>query len=168
MIDANLPPRPNYIAVAYINAPVERVWKSLTDPADQATFFGGKTEIGEVGDKWIRHATDQWPAITGVVLAKEAPVALSSENATTMESRTPEGRPGRLLVTWGFEGNPPPDRVEFLVESAAGGTTRVTINEYHSRDWPQDITDSAVQGWAALLSGLKTIVETGKPLPSPF
>jgi uncharacterized protein YndB with AHSA1/START domain len=148
MIDANLPPRPNYIAVAYINAPVERVWKSLTDPAEQATFFGGKTEIGEVGEPWIRHATDKWPAIKGVVLAKEPP--------------------RRLLVTWGFDNDPPPDRVEFLVEPAAGGTTRVTINEYHSRDWPQDITDSAVQGWAALLSGLKTIVETRKPLPSPF
>ena len=148
MTDADLPPRPNYIAVAYINASVERVWKSLTDPADQATYFGGRTEIGETGQRWIRHATDKWPAITGVVLAKEPP--------------------RRLLLTWGFDDNPPPDRVEFLVEPAGNGTTRVTIKEYHSRDWPQDITDSAVQGWAALLSGLKTIVETGKPLPSPF
>jgi uncharacterized protein YndB with AHSA1/START domain len=148
MSDADLPSRPNYITVAYINASVERVWKSLTDPANQATYFGGKTEIGETGQRWIRHATDKWPAITGVVLAKEPP--------------------RRLLLTWGFDDNPPPDRVEFLVEPAGNGTTRVTINEYHARDWPQDITDSAVQGWAALLSGLKTIVETGKPLPSPF
>ena len=146
--EASLPPRPDYVAVAYINAPVERVWKSLTDPADQASYFGGKTEIGEVGEKWIRHATDKWPAITGTVLAKE---------------------PGRrLLITWGFDGDPPPDRVEFLVEPAGNGTTRVTIKGYHSREWPEDITDSAVQGWAALLSGLKTLVETGKPLPSPF
>jgi uncharacterized protein YndB with AHSA1/START domain len=148
MTDTNLPPRPNYLAVIYISAPVERVWKSLMDSTDQATFFGGKTEIGEAGEKWIRHATDKWPAITGVVLAKEPP--------------------NRLLITWGFDGNPPPDRVEFLVEAAGNGTTRVSINEYHSRDWPEDITNSAIQGWAALLSGLKTIVETGKPLPSPF
>lgn len=147
-IDANLPPRPNYMAVTYINASVERVWKAFTDPADQATYFGGKTEIGEVGQPWIRHATEKWPAITGVVLAKEPP--------------------RRLLVTWGFDGPPPPDRVEFLIESAGNGTTRVTIKEYHSREWPEDITDSAVQGWNALLAGLKTLVETGKPLPSPF
>lgn len=146
--DANLPARPDYVAITYINAPVERVWRAFTAPADQATFFGGKTEIGEVGEPWIRHATDQWPAITGVVLAKEPP--------------------RRLVLTWGFDANPPPDRVEFLIEPAANGVTRVTIREYHSRDWPEDITDSAVQGWNALLAGLKTLVETGVLLPPPF
>ena len=93
-------------------------------PQRPGCFFGGKTEIGEVGQPWIRHATGKWPAITGVVLAKEPP--------------------NRLLVTWGFDGDPPPDRVEFLVEPAAGGTTRVSIKEYRGRDWPQDIADSAV------------------------
>lgn len=146
--DANLPARPDYVAITYINAPVERVWRAFTIPADQATFFGGKTEIGEVGEPWIRHATDRWPAITGIVLAKEPP--------------------RRLVLTWGFDANPPPDRVEFLIDPVANGVTRVTIREYHSRDWPEDITDSAVQGWNALLAGLKTLVETGAPLPPPF
>ena len=36
------------------------------------------------------------------------------------------------------------------------------------RPWSQDIIDSGVQGCAALLAGLKTLVETGKALPSPF
>lgn len=147
-LDNTLPDRPDYVAVTYINAGVDRVWRAFTDPEDQATFFGGKTEIGEVGERWIRHATDKWPAITGIVLAKNPP--------------------NRLLVTWGFDADPPPDRVEFLIEEAANGTTRVTIREYHGRSWPQDITDSAVQGWAALLAGLKTIIETGTPLPAPF
>ncbi len=61
--------------------------KRSPTPADQATYFGGKTEIGEQGERWIRHATDKWPALTGVVLV-----------------RTPR----RLLLTWGMDGNPPP------------------------------------------------------------
>ncbi len=146
--DDALPERPDYVAVTYINASVDRVWRAFTDPEDQATYFGGRTEIGEIGEPWIRHATDKWPAITGIVLAKQPP--------------------NRLLITWGFDNDPPPDRVEFLIEPASNGTTRVAIREYHGRKWPQDITDSAVQGWAALLAGLKTLVETGKPLPSPF
>jgi uncharacterized protein YndB with AHSA1/START domain len=146
--DTDLPPRPSSVSITYIAASPERVWKALTDPKDQATYFGGKTEIGETGQRWIRHATDKWPALTGVVLAKEPP--------------------RRLLLTWGHDANPPPDRVEFLVEPAGNGTTRVTIREYHGRDWPEDVTNSAAQGWAALLAGLKTLVETGRPLPSPF
>lgn len=146
--DADLPSRPTSVSITYINAPQERVWKALTDPADQATYFGGRTEIGEQGQRWIRHATDKWPALTGVVLVKEAP--------------------RRLLLTWGHDANPPPDRVEFLVEPAGNGTSCVTIREYHGRDWPEDITHAAAQGWAALLAGLKTLVETGRPLPSPF
>lgn len=146
--DTDLPDRPDYVAVTYINASVERVWRAFTDPNDQATYFGGKTEIGEVGDRWVRHATDKWPALTGIVLAKQPPT--------------------RLLLTWGVDGNPPPDRVEFLIEPAANGTTRVTVREYHSRDWGADYANAAAQGWAALLAGLKTLVETGKPLPAPF
>jgi uncharacterized protein YndB with AHSA1/START domain len=146
--DTDLPARPDTISVTYINASMERVWRAFTDPHDQATYFGGKTEIGEVGEPWIRHATDKWPAITGIVLANDPP--------------------SRLLITWGFADDPPPDRVEFLITPASNSTTCVTIKEYHSRDWSQDIADSAVQGWAALLAGLKTLVETGKPLPSPF
>jgi len=146
--DDTLPERPDYIAVTYINASVDRVWRAFTDPEDLATYFGGTTEIGEAGEPWIRHATDKWPAITGIVLARQPP--------------------NRLLLTWGFDDDPPPDRVEFLIEPASNGTTRVTIREYHGRTWSQDIADSAVQGWAALLAGLKTLVETGKPLPSPF
>lgn len=146
--ETDLPARPDNVAVIFIAASADRVWKALTDPSDQATYFGGKTEIGQQGERWIRHATDKWPALTGVVLVRQPP--------------------HRLLLTWGAENSPPPDRVEFLIEPAANGTTRVTINEYHARDWGDDYGQAAAQGWAALLSGLKTLVETGKPLPSPF
>lgn len=146
--DADLPERPDNVAVIFIAASPDRVWKAPTDPTDQATYFGGKTESGQQGERWIRHASDKWPALTGVVVAREPP--------------------HRLLLTWSAENNPPPDRVEFRVEPTAHGTTRVTINEYHARNWGSDYGQAAAQGWAALLSGLKTLVETGKPLPPPF
>lgn len=146
--DTDLPARPDNVAIIFIAATPDRVWKALTDPADQATYFGGATEIGQHGERWIRHATDKWPALTGIVLIRDAP--------------------RRLLLTWGVENSPPPDRVEFLVEPTGNGTTRVTIKEYHARDWGDDYNHAAAEGWAALLSGLKTLVETGKPLPPPF
>lgn len=147
MSGTELADRPNTVSVIFIAATPERVWAALTDPAQQASYFGGETEIGEVGGLFVRHATDKWPEITGEVLALEPP--------------------RRLVITWGFEGDPPPDRVEFLVEPA-GETTKVSIHEYHARDWGQEIADSAVAGWASLLSGLKTLVETGRAMPDPF
>ena len=145
--DADLPARADYVAAIFINATPERVWSALTTRSNAQHVFGGKTEIGDVGQRWIRHATEKWPAITGTVLAK-----------------TP---PNRLLITWGFEGDPPPDRIEFLIETM-GAVTRLTLKEYHGRQWPEDITDSGVIGWAAMLSSLKTLAETGEPMPSPF
>jgi uncharacterized protein YndB with AHSA1/START domain len=144
---SDLPERPDTVSVIYIAASPERVWAALTDPAQQALYFGGDTQIGEVGGRFVRHATEKWPEITGEVLVREPP--------------------RRLVITWGFADDPPPDWVEFLVEPA-GETTKVSIHEYHARDWGQDITDSAVAGWASLLSGLKTLVETGRAMPDPF
>ncbi|MEQ1610524.1 MAG: hypothetical protein ABL956_16395 [Hyphomonadaceae bacterium] len=54
----DLPVRPENVAVIFIAASAERVWNALTDPADQATYFGGKTEIGQRGERWIRHTAD--------------------------------------------------------------------------------------------------------------
>ena len=65
--DADPPVRPDNVAVIFIAATPDRVWKALTDPADQATYFGGKTEMGQQGEGWVRHGTDKWPALTGVV-----------------------------------------------------------------------------------------------------
>ncbi|MFT3725314.1 MAG: SRPBCC domain-containing protein [Hyphomonadaceae bacterium] len=146
--NTDLPARPDNLAVIFIAASPDRIWNALTDPLDQATYFGGKTEIGQQGERWIRHATEKWPTLTGIVLIREPP--------------------HRLLLTWSAENDPPADRVEFLIEPTANGTTRVTINEYHVRDWGADYNQAAAQGWAALLSGLKTLVETGRPLPPPF
>lgn len=58
--------------------------------------------------------------------------------------------------------NPPKP---YNVVIAANGTTRVTN---HARNWGEGYAQAAEPGWAALLSGPKTIVETGKPLSSPF
>lgn len=62
----------------------------------------------------------------------------------------------------------PPDRVEFPLAPTTDGSTRVTINEYRASDRGADYSQAAARGWAALLCGLKTLVETGKPLPPAF
>lgn len=145
--NADLPDRADYVAAIFINASPEKVWSALTTKAEAQHVFGSPTEFGEQGAAWTGHAVGDRPAVTGTVLVKDPP--------------------HRLLITWGFDGDPPPDRVEFLIERA-GDLTKLTLKEYCSRRYPQNIMDSGVIGWAAILSALKTYAETGKPMPFPI
>jgi len=45
-----------------------------------------------------------------------------------------------------------------------GGTVRLTMTEAHSWDVPAAILQGGQTGWPAILSGLKSVLETGKPL----
>ncbi len=46
----------------------------------------------------------------------------------------------------------------------AGETVRLTMTESHSWDVPDAILAGGRSGWPAILSSLKSVLETGKPL----
>jgi hypothetical protein len=46
----------------------------------------------------------------------------------------------------------------------AGDAVRLTMTESHERDLPEDILCGGRAGWPAILSSLKSVLETGKPL----
>jgi uncharacterized protein YndB with AHSA1/START domain len=63
--------------------------------------------------------------------------------------------PGRRMVwSWLLEqpDDPPPTRVEFHLEPAPGGGTRLEIR--HSGDRPADVADRFRQGWPSKLEAL--------------
>jgi hypothetical protein len=47
----------------------------------------------------------------------------------------------------------------------AGGCVRLTMTEAHQWDIPDAILSGGRAGWPAILSSLKSVLETGKPLP---
>jgi len=55
-----------------------------------------------------------------------------------------------------------PSRVAFDLEPQAEGMVKLTL--VHDR-LPADLVDDFRQGWAPILSSLKTFLETGEPLP---
>jgi hypothetical protein len=45
-----------------------------------------------------------------------------------------------------------------------GDAVRLTMTESHERELPDDILSGGRTGWPAILSSLKSVLETGKPL----
>ena len=134
-----------FVYVTYIDAPPERVWSALTDPQTTAEYWGhSNVSDWEPGSRWAHVRTDG-SGIEDVV-------------GTVLESVPPV----RLVTTWAAPDAPAKtSRVTFdLVPH--GGTVRLTVTHTDLTD-PADLATIS-HGWPAVLSNLKSYVETGTPL----
>ena len=77
--------------------------------------------------------------------------------------------PRKLTITWNVNW---PDLVEKLgltlvtyeIEPAGDGTIRLTLTQAHDRPISDDILSGGRTGWPAILSSLKSLLETGDAL----
>lgn len=144
--------KPDAISIIFIAATPEKVWAALIDRAlSQSYFFGNAVEVdARVGGKFIVRRPDGSIDVDGDVLAVEPP--------------------HRLRVTWKVVWldelkDKPPAEVEYRVE-ALGDVVKLSVSEFHTWDVPEKFKDAGRNGWALILSGLKSILETGRPLPA--
>jgi len=141
---------PKSVYRIYIAATPERVWQALIDPAFTAQyFFGLKAEVEpRRGGRFRLLWPDGREHITGEVVDWSPP--------------------RRLCVSWDVRNMPPFSElptclVTYDVE-AEGELTRLTMTESHDWDIPRDIMLGGEEGWPKIISGLKSLLETGKPL----
>jgi uncharacterized protein YndB with AHSA1/START domain len=77
-------------------------------------------------------------------------------------------RPNKLVLRWGVRAPagttaPPATKVTFSIEAA--GPTNVKLTVVHEAYEPGSSVDGRIQsGWPAILSSLKTLLETGQAL----
>jgi uncharacterized protein YndB with AHSA1/START domain len=142
--------RPDTVYTIYIAATPEKVWQALTTAEfSRQYFFGFAVEMEtRVDGSFIVRAPDGSTHINGEVLACDPPQKLS--------------------VTWNVNW---PGLVEKLGQTVvtyeiaqAGDAVRLTMTESHERELPEDILSGGRTGWPAILSSLKSVLETGKPL----
>lgn len=142
--------KPSFRYVTYVKASAERVWDALTDAGLSAQFWGhANVSNWQVGARWEHQRND------GSGIADVA--------GTVIESAPPH----RLVITWAAPGEERAggkSRVSFDIE-AAGEVVRLTVTHRDLADEAE--RDAAAGGWAAVLSNLKTLLETGRPLPTP-
>lgn len=142
--------RPLTVYTIYIASTAEKVWEALTSAEFSRTYFFGNSVDVEprVGGAFIVRTPDGALHISGEVLEYDPPRRLS----VTFNVNWPEliEKLGPTLVTYEIE--------------PAGDAVRLTMSEGHDRPLSDDILSGGRQGWPAILSSLKSVLETGKPL----
>jgi uncharacterized protein YndB with AHSA1/START domain len=142
--------RPSLVYTIYIAAPPVKVWQALTSAEfSRQYFFGNSVEIEpRVGGAFIVRTPDGALHISGEVIAWE----LEKKLSVTFNVSWPAliEKLGQTLVTYEIE--------------QTGDAVRLTLTEAHERELGDDILAGGRQGWPAILSSLKSVLETGKPL----
>ena len=142
--------RPAQVYTVYIRAPREKVWAAITTPEFTRRYFFGSephsTWKAGAPLNWTEHGTGR-PLVDGEVIECSPPRRLVHswivryDDALALE--------GASRVTWELE--------------ETGGVTKLTA--VHDDFAPQSkVYDNVASGWPLVLSGLKTLVETGSPL----
>jgi uncharacterized protein YndB with AHSA1/START domain/DNA-binding transcriptional ArsR family regulator len=142
--------KPTFVYVTYIHSTPEKVWQALTSAELTAAYWGhSNVSDWQKGSRWEHVRTDG----SGVV-----------DVAGEVLEATP---PRRLVITFGgTDQTGQPTVVTFDVESHRD-IVRVTVT-HEGLDDPSDYR-AVSTGWPAVLSNLKSLLETGKVLPqSPW
>jgi uncharacterized protein YndB with AHSA1/START domain len=142
--------KPAIVYTIYIASTPEQVWQALTSAEFSRKYFSG-------------NAVEVEPGVGGafVVRTPDGSVHISGEVIECVSQR-------RLTVT--FNVNWPalieklgPTLVTYEIEPA-GDVVKLTLIQSHDRPIDDDILSGGRQGWPAILSSLKSLLETGDAL----
>lgn len=140
--------RPAFVYTIYIASTPEKVWEALTTAAFSRQYFSGfSVELEEkIGGAFKVLTPDGSLHISGDVIACDPPRKLT----VTWNVNWPGlvEKLGVTLVTYDIE--------------RTGEAVRLTLTQAHDREMSDDILSGGRTGWPAILSGLKSVLETGK------
>ncbi len=137
----------------FIRATPEQVWDGITKPEFTTRYFYG-TKIDSTFE----------PGAPYLSVAGEG-------GDTLVDGEVLESDPPRMLKhTWRALYDPetasePHSRVTWEIEPQEGGVTKLTVTHDQLEAAPKTAV-SVAGGWSYVLSGLKTLLETGEPLES--
>src|SRR5581483_6697135 len=156
----------------YIHASPERVWQGLTDPDLTMRWWrhhsaGGKSFTSD----WQRGSTyDMAHPEVGLVVRDPEQVILESDPYRRLAYRwhtfTPEwaarvGMDEAMAAAWRAESR---STVTFEIEDDDKGVAKLTVI-HDGFTSGSNVLQGISAGWPAVLASLKTMLETGSPLP---
>jgi uncharacterized protein YndB with AHSA1/START domain/DNA-binding transcriptional ArsR family regulator len=144
--------KPTFVYVTYIESTPEKVWTALTDADLTAEYWGHRNESDwQVGSAWAHRRIDG-SGIADVI-------------GTVAESRPPN----RLVTTWSDPNGAPGDQPSKVTFDIRPYQNIVKLTVTHEDLANESDRRDVGNGWPAVLSNLKSLLETGHPLPvSPW
>jgi len=145
-------PRPEFIYVSYIETTPEKLWEALTSSDFTKRYW------------WDTRVVSDWKV--------GSPFSLVLNGRTTDVGEVLEAaRPRRLSYTFRHilneaARNERPSRVTFVLEPH-GKLVKLTLTH---EDFAKDsvVIDGISKGWPAIMSSLKSLLETGEALVIPL
>ena len=131
----------------FINATPEQIWDAITKPEFTTQYFHG-VHIEFTPEERMARYRD------------------GSEERRPVAEWAP---PHRLVHEWLSTYDPElaaeePSRVTWEIEAQDGGFSKLTVTHDRLEGAPKTAASVSGEGWMMVFSGLKTLLETGKPL----
>jgi uncharacterized protein YndB with AHSA1/START domain/DNA-binding transcriptional ArsR family regulator len=139
---------PRHVYEIFIRTTPERLWRAITDPADTRQYFFGN----EVRSEWktgskLEYVEQGQVSLDCKILEIDPAHRLVHSFHVVYDPEQAKDRPSR--VTWEI--------------TQMGDACRLTL-VHDDFDGETATYRDVEHGWSQILSGLKTLIETGKPL----
>ena len=132
----------------FIRATPEQIWDAITRPEFTVGYFHGSR----------------------ITITPERRASLAPDGSVRGDTAVEVFEPPRRLVHgWRSLYDPamaqePESRVAWEIEPGDGGVCKLTLTHDRLEDAPRTAQEVSGAGWMGVLSGLKTLLETGQPL----
>jgi DNA-binding transcriptional ArsR family regulator/uncharacterized protein YndB with AHSA1/START domain len=137
---------PAFVLVTYIRTTPDALWDAIVNPEMTRQYYYGSRVQPElsVGGRFAYLAPDGQLNLDGEIIEIEPPMKL----VTTFKAMwAPEGEPTRVM---------------YEIESM-GESCKLTLTHFDAAKSKAGVEE----GWPVVLAGLKTLLETGKPMAVP-
>ena len=163
----------SFTYTTYIHARSEQIWRGLTDPAMTKRYWRHRTAGPKTfRSDWNKGSTwDLEHKDVGLIVSDPEQVILESDpgrrlvytwHSFTSEWAAEVGMDEATAVTWRAE---PRSKVTLDIEDVGKGVAKLTV--VHDGFSPgSNVLPAISEGWPAVLSSLKTLLETGTALPA--
>ena len=135
-----------FVYVTYIRARPDDVWRALTDTEFTRQYWEhDNVSDWKAGSRWEHRRTDAARTVDVV--------------GQVVESAPPR----KLVITWAFPSEPARrSRVAFTLETIEDMVKLTVVHDELDADMHAKISE----GWPRVLASMKSLLETGRPLPT--